>query len=428
MAAPMVTGVVALIIGSGNNDITSKTGKEKVEAVESKLISSAKNIGSSAKFGAGMVNEAVAVGELSITSQTQRFEVASGKNLQLVEAYTSAELAKNVTWSSSDTTVAKVTKGKVVAAKNLSEKKTVEITATAADKKTSSVTITVFPASSTNISTTDKGPYTLVCYTDVSGADFRVSAGDMPIVYSSSNKKIAGVDSEGHIDALGNGKAVITAKTIDGKQSLTCKVNVIMPLILGVMKSKNRAEEDRYDLTEGYYPVAAGTTLNLGAYTSAIDLEYFPGLKNPTNKRIDWSSSDSSALKVKNGKVTTDKNISKSTIISVTAKPADGYFKGVTRNVCVFDPIVALSFEQSKVQTKKTIELSVGQTDSVSIYPFTKSKEGTCYSKVTYTNGNENVVSWENGKVIAKKKGTAKIVFKSKDGTNKSAALTVIVK
>ncbi|MBQ2476124.1 MAG: Ig-like domain-containing protein, partial [Desulfovibrio sp.] len=55
-------------------------------------------------------------------------------------------------------------------------------------------------------------------------------AGNVDIVWSSSDESVAVVDQNGHVSAVGKGSAVIKASTLDGKVFGSCEVTVQQPV------------------------------------------------------------------------------------------------------------------------------------------------------------------------------------------------------
>lgn len=127
------------------------------------------------------------------------------------------------------------------------------------------------------------------------------NATNAKVVYKSSNTKVATVDSNGLLTAVGAGKCTITCQSAENANIYdTCSVEIVEP-VSSIKLSKSSAS------------VKVGDTLSLTASASP---------SNATNKTIKWSSSNTSVAAVdKNGKVTA-KAEGKATI---TALAADGY-------------------------------------------------------------------------------------------------------
>ena len=132
---------------------------------------------------------------------------------------------KNVTWNSSDPSVATVDNGKVIAKKAGTATITVK---TDDGGKTASCVVTVnakvYPVESISL---DKTSFEMT-----EGDTFTLTATVKPdnatnknVIWSSSNNSVASV-SNGKVTALKAGQATITAKTEDGERTATCKVTV----------------------------------------------------------------------------------------------------------------------------------------------------------------------------------------------------------
>ena len=151
--------------------------------------------------------------------------LSKGKTFALTATISPANASnKKVTWTSSNTKAATVdAKGKITA----KGKGSATITVTTADgkkKATCKVTVTV-PVSSVKLNKTvltlDKGKTSTLTAT-VSPSD----ASNRKVTWTSSNAKVATVDSNGKVTAKGKGTATITVKTADGNKTATCKVTV----------------------------------------------------------------------------------------------------------------------------------------------------------------------------------------------------------
>lgn len=103
------------------------------------------------------------------------------------------------------------------------------------------------------------------------------------VTYKSSNTRVATVDSNGLLTAVGKGTCTVTCTAADGSgRKDTCKVTVKQPV---------------RKLT-----ISGGSSVNEG---SSIELKAVVAPSNATNKNVTWSSSDKTVAKVSStGKVT----------------------------------------------------------------------------------------------------------------------------
>lgn len=126
------------------------------------------------------------------------------------------------------------------------------------------------------------------------------NASNQKVNWSSSNDKIASVDSSGNVTAVAQGSATITATTEDGKKTANCAVTVTASTVAvtGVTVSP----------TSG--TVNVGATLQLTATVAP---------SNASNKNVTWKSSNTNIATVdSNGKVT-GKAVGEATITVTTA-------------------------------------------------------------------------------------------------------------
>ena len=132
---------------------------------------------------------------------------------------------KNVSWSSSNTSVANVDNGKITALKAGTATITVK---TEDGNKTATCEVTVnakvYPVTGVTL---DKTSYEMT-----EGDEFTLTATVNPenatnknVSWSSSNTSVATVDN-GKVTALKAGTATITVKTDDGGKTATCEVSV----------------------------------------------------------------------------------------------------------------------------------------------------------------------------------------------------------
>ena len=222
---------------------------------------------------------------------------------------------KNVTWSSSDPSVASVSNGKVTALK--AGKATITVKTDDGGKTaTCEVTVNakVYPVASvsldkTSAELTEGDELTLTATVNPDNAS------NKNLTWISSDNSVASV-VDGKVTAIKAGKATITVKTDDGGKTATCEVTVnakVYP-VASVSLDKTSAE-----LTEG-------DELTL---TATVNPD------NASNKNLTWISSDNSVASVVDGKVTAIK-AGKATI---TVKTDDGGKTATCEITVVRDPI-----------------------------------------------------------------------------------------
>ena len=222
---------------------------------------------------------------VGVTLNKTSYEMTEGDEFALIATVNPSNATnKNVTWMSSNTSVATVTNGKVTALKTGS----VTITVTTEDGgKSANCAITVKEKvyAVTNV-TLDKTSYEMT-----EGEEFTLTATVNPsnasntnVFWKSSNTSIATV-SNGKVTALNAGHTTITVTTEDGGKTAACEVTVnakIYPV------ESVSLDVTSVELTEGD-EVTLTATINPD---------------NATNKKVTWSSSDNMVATVSNGKVT----------------------------------------------------------------------------------------------------------------------------
>ena len=221
---------------------------------------------------------------------------------------------KTVKWTTSNSAVATVNSNGKVTAKG---KGTAIIKATAADGSGENATCTVTvvtPKKSVSSVTLKKTSLTMqVGKTQTLSVTVKPTNADIRnVIWTSSNTKVATVDSKGKVKAIGKGTATITATAADGSgKNAACKVTVVKKIVTGVtIKCKANT-------------VKVKKTLTLTATVK------------PTNadiKDVTWKSSNTKVATVdSNGKVC---GIKKGTV-TITATAKDGSGKKDTMKVTV---------------------------------------------------------------------------------------------
>ena len=260
-----------------------------------------------------------AVAATGVTVNTTALKINVGESRQVSATVAPANAAdKNVTWSSDNTAVAKVTSDGVVYA--IAEG-TANVTAKTANGKTATIAVTVSTVKADSV----KLNASKVTLTSI-GASKTVKATvnptnttDKTVTWSSSNKKVATVDKNGKIVAKGNGKATITVKTANGKKA-TVKVTVKQATKKVVLKvGKKVVTGKTYTLKKGKKATVKATV------TDAKGKKVTSG-----NQKITWTTSNKKVATIsKSGKITAKK----AGTVKITAKTADG--KKVTFKVKV---------------------------------------------------------------------------------------------
>lgn len=211
-----------------------------------------------------------------ITISRSTASVSKGKQLKLNAVLTPAKTSnKTVKWRSSNTSIATVNSAGLVTAK---KRGTAVITAASVRKpglyKTCRVTVKV-PASRIIISSKEyiKKGKTRSLYATLTPSDTTDK-----ITWSSSNKKVAQVNTKGKVKGLKTGTATITAKTSSGKKD-TCKVKIV----------KKTVKTKKIKISKKAISIKKGKTLILKVTTSpsyATDTRTFKSSK-PSVAKVD---------------------------------------------------------------------------------------------------------------------------------------------
>mgnify|MGYP000272591562 FL=1 len=218
------------------------------------------------------------------------------------------------------------------------------------------------------------------------------------VKWSSSNKDVATVDSNGKVVAKGQGTCYITARAkFDTTKLARCKVKV-QQMVIDVKSSKNIVRLEK-----------PGSSYTLKATCTPT---------NADDKSVKWKSSNTLVATVNAiGKILAKRKGS----CTVTATTNDGTKLTTACKVTVKKQTV------TKVAlSKKSVALNRGKKLTL---------KATCtptnaYNKsVTWSTNNKNVaVVNSKGKVTAKRKGTCYITATAKDGSKKYTRCRVVVK
>lgn len=224
-----------------------------------------------------------------ISLNKDNLTLEEGSKEQLKATITPSDATyRNVTWTSSNDSVASVDNSGNVTAKSIG---TAVITATTKDGKSVDCTVTV---KKKEIAI----EYIYLNYGSLSiqkGKSVRITAIIGPdnttysktVKWSSSNESVATVDSDGNVKAIAAGKTTITAETVNGKIA-SCSISVYENPITGITLS-----DSTITLKEGY-------SYRINANVSPSDTS--------DDKTLTWTSSNPSIANVdSDGNVTAKK-------------------------------------------------------------------------------------------------------------------------
>ena len=228
------------------------------------------------------------------------------------------------------------------------------------------------------------------------------SATHKTVTWSSSDEKIAKVNSKGTITAVAAGTATITATSKDGAASATCRVTVKQPATSITLKSTSGT-----DLTKKTMKIAVGSKKTVVATIAPA---------NVTNSEIVWSTSDKKIATVTSGGVV--KGVKAGTV-KITAKSADGAVS-TTIKIKIYTP------EKSVTLNKTSMTLKVGASSTIT--PTINPSDAT-YKDVKWTSSNYDVATVDSkGKVTAKGVGYAEITATTTQSGKKAVCKVSVVK
>lgn len=333
-----------------------------------------------------------------ITVDQTTITLLPGDNATLVATVEPSD-AKNkaVIWSSADESIVTVDENGTITAKKVG-KTTVTVTTKEGNFKAEVEVIVsndVVTAEGVSLDKTKVNlgtGKTVTLKATVKPAD----ASDKGVTWKSNNEKVAKVDRNGKVTAVGEGTATITVITNDGGHKATATI-----IVKNVAVTKVTVNKTAITLTEGQ-------TQKVVATVNPTDA---------TNKAVTWSSNNTGVATVdKNGNI---KGIKEGTAV-ITVKTKDGN-KTATVKVTVKAPVRAESVTISGNTTGTeggTIRLTatVKPNDAIA-----------ADKKVTWSSNNTGIATVSsNGVVTLKKAGT--VVITARTGNGKTATITITVK
>lgn len=281
---------------------------------------------------------------------------------------------------------------------------------------------------------------------DANGAAVSTAQG----VWTSSNTKVATVDKNGKVTAVGAGTATIKY-AVDGnsKYSASMKVTVVVPVSdvrvyannNNTWSQQNMAGENEIALTYGKSVALKANTTSLYGKPGSTKVKWsyevydFGEFSTQWNKYITLSSSGT--LKI-SASIDNDLDFYDQLDIRVRATATDGSGAYGEYFVHVVDPVTKLtSMEGSSItMTKGRSVYADVYIDSKYNYYGSGNSNADYYQNFSVTSSNPDVVTVKEyatyGNILeavlaANKAGTATITFKALDGTGKSTTIKVKV-
>ena len=330
-----------------------------------------------------------------VTLNATSVELYETATKMLVPTITPANATnKKVIWSSSDPSVASVNVDGVVTAVSQG---TAVITCTTQDSsRTAKCTVKVLKTIKSKSVSLDSKRLTLN-----DGTSATLTASIKPdnvsitsLNWRSTNKKVATVNENGVIKAVGPGTCKIVATTKDTGKKAVCKVTVVETPV-------KRVKLSRSTLT-----LAMNKTYKLKATTVP---------SYATNQKMTWTTSNKKIVRVsKTGKI---RAVAPGTA-TVTVISQDGGHKA-TCTVTVKRPKI-----QSLATEQTTMEMGLGTKQAIVLIP---TPAGASTTKVKYVSSNKSVAKVSSsGVVSAVGEGTAIITITPNDGGGGRGTMVVV--
>lgn len=344
--------------------------------------------------------------EVTVTTPVASVELSLAETEVKVEGEVTLEATvapedatvKDLEWSSSDEAVAKVdATGKVT---GVAEGEATITVKTKDGGKTATCKVTVTPKEIP----VEEVAFEEAEVTVTEGESAKVSVSFTPagatnkaVTYKSSDESVATVDAEGNVSALKPGKATITVTTEDGGKTATCEVTVEKAPVKVTGVTLNYKERT---ITIG----------NAGTLIATVQPE------DAANKKVTWSSSDESIVKVGQDGALTPRKEGTATI---TVTTEDGGFTA-TCEVTATAKVVAVS---SVKLDKSSQTIYVGDETQLKA---TVSPANATNPDVVWTSSKPAVATVDdNGKVKAVSAGSTTITAKSNNGKTGTCSVTV---
>lgn len=331
------------------------------------------------------VDDRVMVTDVTVDRSTA--ELVIGETVQLSATVLPSDATDpSITWSSSNKEVATVSNNGLVT--GVSEGRAAIMAKAGGKTATCIVTVSRKPVPVTSV-TLDKESLslakgesqTLVATVKPDGATYKA------LTWTSSNPKVASVDSKGKVTAIANGSATITVKADD--QQATCIVTVTVP-IQSITLNKSELT-----LTKGQSETLVATLKP----------------EDTSDNTVTWSSSNQTVATVdSNGKVTAVGGGE----ATITAK-AGG--KSASCVVTVEVPVESISLNRDNI--------TLGEGESATLRATLDPKNAT--APVTWSSSDESIATVDqHGKVSAIRAGVANIMAKA--GNKQATCVVTVIK
>ncbi len=351
--------------------------------------------------------------------QDEKSELINQVDLVATIGPETANINKNLTWSSNNEKVAKVDEnGKVVAISN----GTATITVATENGKTAECKVTVQTSptkvilneNKITLDIAEEKEKQLQATIEPETANIKTN-----LTWTSNNEKVVKVDETGKVTGISNGTATITVTTENGKTA-SCEVTVqTSPTEVNLNKTEATldmsAEELKKQDEKSELINQVDLVATIGPETSNI------------NKNLTWSSNNEKVAKVDgNGKVT---GISNGTA-TITVATENG--KTAECKVTVQTSPTKVTLNKTEVTLDMSAEELKGQDEKcelinkVDLVTTINPETANVKTNLTWTSNNEKVAKVdENGRVIAISNGTATITVTTENGKTANCEVTI---
>lgn len=338
----------------------------------------------------------VDVTSITLDKTSLNLDVGNTETLTPTVLPTNATEKDNVSWTSSDESVATVSDGVVTAVNSGNA----TITATCDGFSATCIVTTTKVVNGLSLSENNHtlpidGSFTLTATITPNDAD------NQDLTWTSSNDSVATV-SNGVVSGVSEGSTTITASTNNGL-STTCEINVAQATINLYKGSEATLVEDSLQMQDG-------ETLQLSA-------KLFVGETEISNPTFTWTSSETTVATINNGLVTSVKEGSADITIKTTI---DGKEVELTNALNVNPSTISL---QANNETITSATLFLNQTLQLTA---TITPEAISSNNISWTSSDESIATVSsNGLVTAKAFGNATISARNSKGVSTDLGLTV---
>lgn len=389
-------------------DVTWSSSSSKIATVDASGLVTARKTGkvtitATAKDGSkvkGSITLRVVSGVTGLTIEGAS-SVAAGKSITLKAVMMPADATeKGVVWSvDCDKSIASISQSGKLTTKKISAITT--ITVTAVSKQNSAIrathTVTIRPV------TTGLAISAPRLTIDLASPTLQLTAKCIPedasqqVTWSTSNKRIATVDTNGVVTALKAGTVTITATATDGtgvRAKFTVKVQKTVKSL-----------------------TISGAEKLGGGQSTTIKATILP--KDAANQKVIYSlNCPASVATISTSGVLTTKNVTEITTVTVNAVSAENSTISATWTLVIYPKTTKLTLTaaSSWINVGASVQLHVSATPETAQMP------------VRWRSSNTRVATVDaNGVVRGLKAGTATITVRTTDGSNKRASVRVTV-